>query len=138
VPSAVFGAWARTRLARAARSFSTAVVLDLTDIEQLHDLRLGAKKLRYEIEILACVLPVGVREEAYPILTELQRRLGEINDGAVMRDRLQRLSRSMPANSLDVVLREVDAVLDRSRAELAAWWIPERLARVMREIREAG
>jgi len=135
-----FGDCARARLTRSARRFFATVVPDPADVDQLHALRLRTKKLRYEIEILAGVLPIGVRDEAYPLLSELQDRLGDVNDCAVLSKRLRELARSMsaaiPAGSFDVLLREADAMLARSRAELAAWWTPERAEPLRRMIGE--
>lgn len=125
-----FGAWAQARLTVSARRFFGGDVPDLTDVEQLHDLRLRTKKLRYEIEILAAVSPPGVRTDAYPILTGLQDRLGDVNDCAVAVRRLEELacatslSRGTPA--FDVLVREANDLLSRSRADLSAWWTPLR------------
>ena len=101
-----FGAWARARLARSAERFFTGGSPDLADIDRLHDLRLRTKKLRYEIEILSGVFPESLRAEIYPILSELQDRLGEVNDGAVVLRRLQQLrSLDIHASAADLIRR---------------------------------
>jgi hypothetical protein len=133
-----FGAWAQARLAASARRFFGGDAPELTDVEQLHDLRLRTKKLRYEIEILAAVSPPGVRADAYPILTGLQDRLGEANDCAVAVRRLEELAsatsvpRGTPA--FDVLVREANDSLSRSRADLTAWWTPVRAEQLKRAL----
>jgi CHAD domain-containing protein len=125
-----FDAWAQARLAVAVRRFFGGDAPDLRDVEQLHDLRLRTKKLRYEIEILAAVSPPRLRTDAYPILTGLQDRLGDVNDGTVAVRRLEELAcatsapRGTPA--FDALAREANDLLSRSRADLAAWWTPLR------------
>lgn len=129
-----FGAWAQARLAVSARRFFGSDAPDLTDVEQLHDLRLRTKKLRYEIEILAAVSPPGIRSDAYPILTGLQDRLGEVNDCAVAVRRLEELAGATSFSSgtpaFDVLVGEANDLLSRSRADLTAWWTPLRAERL--------
>ena len=112
----------------------------MTDVERLHDLRRRAKKLRYAIEVLAGALPTGVRTEAHPILSVLQERLGEVNDCAVIRQQLERLrgvmTESQPPTSFDALFREANDLLARSRAELAAWWTPERAEQLRGVLRD--
>lgn len=133
--------WARARLDRSTNRFLTATVPDPDDLAALHELRLRTKKLRYEVEILAGALPPRVRAEAYPILTGLQDRLGEINDGAVLRERLQGISGSgregMQQGVLDTLLCEADALLERARADFAAWWTPGRVEQLRLALRSA-
>lgn len=132
-----FGAWARRRLAAASQRFFAATATDVTDVEQLHALRLRVKKLRYEIEILSCVCPPSVRTGAYPTLTRLQDYLGEVNDWAVTLQRLARLARSAPAAPpFDRVVRDAGDSSARARSELVAWWTPERAERLRSTISE--
>jgi len=122
--------WARARIAQSTRRFLRGSAVDLADLAKLHDFRLRTKRLRYEVELLASVLPTDVRIEAYPVLTELQDRLGAVSDGAVMRERLRDLSTRRPiavsGAGLDLLLCEADRFLEHSLADLAAWWTTER------------
>jgi CHAD domain-containing protein len=138
--ASTFGPWAKARILRSAIRFLDVAIPGSTDVAPLHALRLRTKKLRYEIEILANVLAPAVRADAYPTLSELQDHLGEINDCSVMVERLQALQRSMPGSamvpSIDVLCREVDAMLERSRAQVVAWWTAERAERLRNTIDE--
>jgi CHAD domain-containing protein len=51
-------------------------------MEVLHGLRIAGKKLRYTIELFASVANDSLRQSVYPIVEELQERLGAINDHA--------------------------------------------------------
>jgi phosphohistidine phosphatase SixA/CHAD domain-containing protein len=136
-----FGAWARARLARSTERFFAAEPFELADCERLHDLRLRAKKLRYEIELLAAVLPSRLQAEIHPALTELQDRLGAVNDHASAVRRLRRAADEAPpdaVSSFDLPLREADVMLARSHAELAMWWTPERARQLQRMFAELG
>jgi phosphohistidine phosphatase len=137
-----FGEWAAVRIERSVERFAAVGAADLTDIEQLHALRLRTKKLRYELEIFSSVLPTGARSEAYPILTGLQDRLGEIHDAAVILEQLAGFARfrsdAAMAGSLEELARAGGVLLERACAELALWWTPERLARLMDQIRVRG
>lgn len=137
-----FPGWARTRLARSTLRFQRASAVDLADVARLHDFRLRTKKLRYEVELLASVLPTTVRTEAYPVLMELQERLGEVSDGAVMRKQLHGLSTESPISvseaALALLLREAEAILERSLADLAAWWTTERAEKLVGDLTRAA
>jgi CHAD domain-containing protein len=49
-------------------------------MESLHQLRIAGKRLRYTIELFACVADDLLRQSVYPHVEELQDRLGKIND----------------------------------------------------------
>ena len=69
--SAVWASFERLR--------ATATGMDGADLEQLHDLRIRAKRLRYTLEFLAPVLGAE-REWLVARLVELQDHLGALND----------------------------------------------------------
>lgn len=125
-----FADWARARIAKSTRRFQRDSAVDFADVAALHDFRLRTKKLRYEVELLASVLPTRVRAEAYPVLVELQERLGDVSDSAVIREQLHDLSTERPVSvseaALDPLLREAEVLLEGSLADFAAWWTPER------------
>ena len=84
-----FGDWARERLPLAVDAFFAAVPTDPTDEAALHRFRIRGKELRYVMELLAGAFPDHFRTTLYPTIEALQDRLGEINDLATAKNRLQ-------------------------------------------------
>jgi triphosphatase len=76
------------RLKRRGRSFARL------DVEERHELRIVAKRLRYATEYFACLYP-GRRVDRYiRALGRLQAVLGEMNDGATTARLVQQLAGS--------------------------------------------
>jgi hypothetical protein len=69
--------------------FFDAVPSDLSDESALHQFRIRGKELRYGVELLAGAFPERLRTELYPAVEAMQDRLGEMNDMAVAKARLQ-------------------------------------------------
>lgn len=102
--------------------------LDPDDVQTLHDLRIGAKRLRYVLEITAPLLgpyAVTARKRA----KELQDLLGEIHDCDEMLPRVRALQATLRAAALADALRQAAAAqstdLDPSivaKAPPAAAW----------------
>jgi CHAD domain-containing protein len=84
-----FQEWGPKRLRPLVEQFIVSVPVSKTDEIALHKFRIQGKQLRYAIELLAAVLPSEFRTRHYPLLKELQDRLGEINDIATAEARLQ-------------------------------------------------
>lgn len=84
-------------LAAAGREFHTAAEKDLSDARAMHELRIVAKRLRYTVEVLAGAFDRSFRRELYPLLRELQDKLGQVNDAAVARQRFEQWSIEAPA-----------------------------------------
>ncbi len=57
--------------------------LSALDITALHDIRLHGKRLRYAAEFFAPLFPGGATRRFLRRMTDVQERLGHINDGAV-------------------------------------------------------
>jgi CHAD domain-containing protein len=70
-------------LKKSLRRFFRAAVADLSNDDNLHELRILAKKLRYTMEPLAPAFEPAFRERLYPQVTFLQDFLGRINDHAM-------------------------------------------------------
>jgi len=123
---ASFGRYARRRFRpRLARFFSRADQR-LRTAEEMHDLRIEGKKLRYALEIFAGAFPPGVRESCEEALERLQETLGKFTDHAAAADRFRRWSRDerMAADreTLVELEREEAARADSARKVFAAWW----------------
>jgi CHAD domain-containing protein len=95
----------------------------------LHRFRIAGKNLRYAVELLAGAFPPEFRLDVYPILTNLQERLGLINDLAVARNRLRKRKDRTgdPAELSDLRrrLNDAEAELIEARSAFERWWAPE-------------
>jgi CHAD domain-containing protein len=80
----------------------------------LHRARLALKDYRYELEVLASLLPA--RSEALRVTaTELQAQLGQAHDQHVLSRRVRRLARTAPAK-LGPPLKSLAEALDQQSA----------------------
>jgi CHAD domain-containing protein len=125
-----FGVWAQKRLTKAATSFFAAAPACGCDAEALHQFRIRAKSLRYSLELLAPALGSELREVHYPLVEELQERLGRINDHAGGAERLRHWSAeqrdpSQP-NAFEELARDESERLAAELREFFSWWTPER------------
>ncbi len=125
-------------LRSAAQVFFEAGRGDLCVAENLHEMRIAGKQLRYAMELLAGAFDASFRKELYPLFAEVQERLGAINDLAVAEQRLQEWKDTPSAKGaagsagkhaagqwqavLDVVARDKAAHMDAFRV----WWTSER------------
>jgi CHAD domain-containing protein len=107
-------------------------IADLKDHtpQELHQLRIAGKRLRYSLEIFHGIFPDDMREEIYPQIVELQERLGAINDHATAQALYQSWLGEMPADGLAASVAERVAKehksLQRRRAKFLDWWSAER------------
>ncbi len=95
-------------------------------ITQLHELRIAGKRLRYSIELFHGVFPPEMRGEVYPVVEELQERLGRLNDHATAQVMFQSWLADLPpgqraANLAQRIIAEHDAVVEASR-DFLDWW----------------
>ena len=107
---------ARVVRIRAEEVFEHAAdVLDLDDIERVHDMRVATRRLRAVLEIFA---PCFHRKAHRAVLRDVKRladALGERRDPDVQADGLERYSRAVPA-ALRAGPRELIAELHAERA----------------------
>jgi len=114
-------------------------VLDFTalkqpSLEQLHELRIAGKRLRYSIELFHEVFPTELRTEFYPLVEKLQSRLGKLNDHATAQAMFQSWLSQMPvdghaAELARCVVAEHESA-EQVREEFLAWWTAGRIARL--------
>ena len=120
-----FGAFAAARYEESMARYAAVASVVTTDPAALHELRLAGKKLRYEIELLAAVLPVTVRDDVYAALVERQDRLGVVSDQASVVARLEELvaelDTSHPRDDMLSVVAFERLRLDEACAAAAAW-----------------
>jgi len=126
------GEFAQKALQKASRPVLRMAGMQEPTLEQLHELRIAGKRLRYSIEIFSGALDPNLRTELYPLVEKLQSRLGRMNDHATAQALLQRLLVGMPADSRAAYLARCIAdqyeASQRMRGDFLSWWTPERVA----------
>ena len=127
------------KFAKAALHEASLPVMELTklkqpNLEQLHELRIAGKRLRYSIELFHSVFPQDLQAEFYPLVEKLQSRLGKINDHATAQAMFQRWLSQMPVGShaadlAACIVAEHKAAIEL-REEFLAWWTTKRIAQL--------
>jgi CHAD domain-containing protein len=133
-----FADFARRRFRPLVARFFATADHRLRSAAELHRLRIEGKKLRYAMEIFACVFPVREGVRCADALERLQETLGDFTDHAVAADRLRRWGRSagigMQHHTL-AALHDVEAArADKARKSFAKWWTPARRRRLRRAL----
>jgi CHAD domain-containing protein len=124
-----FGRWAIAHLRIILKRFFEASPSNPNDLTSLHRFRIRGKELRYAMELLAAAFPASFREQPYPVVEELQERLGEIHDHAVAKTRFDKwITRTKSKREIVHVrklLGQERNKLDSLVAEFGTWWTPE-------------
>ncbi len=131
-----FGDWAACRLQAEVEPFFLAAAVDLAVIDHLHQLRIAGKQLRYSLELLGTGLPETLRTHVYPMIRDLQDRLGTINDHATAQQRLQRWIQDSPSK-VERKFLESQCEIEQHRTatlcgEFLEWWNDHREAELRR------
>ena len=126
------GVFAQEALREASRPLQKLARVQNPTVEQLHELRISGKRLRYSIEIFHGVFESKLRTELYPLIENLQSRLGSMNDHATAQALFQSMLVGMSADSRAAFLArcivEQHEAAQRVREEFLRWWTPERVA----------
>lgn len=135
-----FAEFARRAVAEAARGLD-GIDVTTASLDDLHQLRIAAKRLRYSIEIFHSAAGTALRLEVYPQVEELQERLGALNDRAASQSRWQTWLGELPPGGLaafaaSLVVRD-HAAATELREEFLAWWTPQRQASVREQLAAA-
>lgn len=107
----------------------SAGVLDMTDIERVHDMRVATRRLRAALEVFRDAFPAG---ELKPVLRDVKRladALGERRDPDVQLEHFSELREELP----EADRPGIDLLLDRLRADQARG--NEQLAVALAEMR---
>lgn len=109
-----------------------AVARDLENYDNLHQVRIIGKRLRYAMEVFADCFEPAFREVHYPAVEEMQEMLGRANDSHVASQRLvelaERLQRTLPEQwkryrtSIEALLRQQRQQLLAERERFEQWW----------------
>ena len=121
--------WAGSALLPPLQRFVDRSFEDLTDSRALHRMRIAEKRVRYSLEVLGGA-PESPFDDVMPMLADLQKRLGEINDHQSAHSLMLRWR----DRSSDEDLREVFAHLAAFERWLGSyahdkfleWWTPGR------------
>lgn len=131
-----FRSFACRRLRPVVKRFFRAADRRLRKADELHELRIRGKRLRYALEICRPVFAEGAWQPAATGLEKLQETLGGFTDHVAAADRLDRWSSDTTGNRRRLMAR---LSRDERRAARAAreafsdWWKPSRRRRLRRQ-----
>ena len=106
-------------------------VLDMADIERVHDMRVATRRLRAAIEVFRPCFPKGEAKAALREVKALADALGERRDRDVAIDALDAFAAAMPAPDRPGIRSLIDrfaAEQERANAELASYVDEAKLA----------
>lgn len=89
----------RAAMRQAYEPFSQLAHIESPTIDQLHELRIAGKRVRYSLELFDGLWPADVYNKAYGVVERLQKRLGAINDHATAQQLYQKWLGEMPADA---------------------------------------
>jgi CHAD domain-containing protein len=123
-----FDDWAKRRLRKTLKRFWKAAPSGTPGMDRLHLFRIRTKQLRYTIELVSSVFPEAIRTELYPVVEQLQDRLGTLHDHVAALERLRWWSISR-CNSHEVehvleLIEKERTTLDALLSDYRAWWTP--------------
>jgi CHAD domain-containing protein len=125
-----FRDWAVIQLAGVAEKFVAAMPNDASDAAALHQFRIRAKGVRYAIELVFPAFGPELRKQLYPIVEELQERLGHVQDHVTAIARCRNWLADVRNASLHVTLEELMEAETRGLTDAIrdfhAWWTAER------------
>jgi len=114
-------------------------VLDVTDIERVHDMRVATRRLRAALEIFAPCFPEDQHRETLNEVKAVADALGERRDADVTIDALERFSAGLAAPDRPGVaslVAEVRAEQEEANAQLESFVEPPRLAALSERLSE--
>ena len=120
------------RLTGLLKGLERAASVDPEGYEDLHQIRILGKRLRYAMEVFADCFAPAFREELYAAVESMQEILGNANDSHVAAERLlglrARLQALLPAEwkryrpGIEKLLRSHEERLPREREHFEEWW----------------
>jgi CHAD domain-containing protein len=125
-----FRSWATLQLAAAAKVFFDRAPGNGADTAALHQFRIRAKELRYTIELVVAAFGDDLRNDHYPVVEELQERLGKVQDHVTAIAQLSAWADDSQSAERQEVLRDLaeeerDRLID-SIGDFLIWWTDER------------
>ena len=121
--------FARSSMRPVLEAFFGAAESEFSDTDALHEFRIRGKELRYTMEVFAGAFEADFRDELYPLVTEIQEKLGEINDHATALTQLHAWTVDLEEDEQRKLLHLLmDAESDRlaqAQAKFESWWTPD-------------
>ncbi|MEI6255274.1 MAG: CHAD domain-containing protein [Planctomycetota bacterium] len=125
-----FRSFARHRFKPMIMRFFENADRSLRDTDELHEVRIKGKKLRYALEIFAPAFPLVARMRCQKSLEHFQKALGECTDHASAADRFARWARSADAGPnrdlLAALCADENKRAHSARKTFSKWWNPAR------------
>ncbi len=130
----LFHAAAAAGMRTIVTEFFAAAEADLECTQALHEVRLVAKRLRYAMEVFVDAFSPAFREELYPLVEQLQEKLGAVNDHVTAREQyskwLDQDADESQRVALDQLIAQETAALQQATEAFRQWWTPQRAAEV--------
>lgn len=131
-PEPTFVEFACTTFKPMVDKFFADANADLSEVSALHQMRISGKQVRYAMELLSSAFGESIHRELYRVFTEVQERLGTINDHAtaitLYSQWAERASDRAGQTALgDLVVNE-KLMLDQAYHDFLDWWTAERAA----------
>jgi CHAD domain-containing protein len=121
---------AKSALRRLLVPYFAAAGAELRDTEALHAFRIQSKEVRYAMEIFAGAFDDSFRQSLYPLVADLQERLGRINDHVTAQRYLTAWRNETQAEAvqqaLDAGIQLEQQALEASQQDFLTWWTPQR------------
>ena len=141
-PEPTFDAAMEVRLKEAVDCFATAAACKSTDIEDLHQLRIRAKHLRYTLELGEEIPRKTDRANLVAQLKRFQDRLGKLNDLATSQQWFRRLAKRAKKPKQRRQLRDLTRC-DKQKMKsqirkFHRWWAGEDGKRLREALRQFG
>ena len=125
-----FESAARVALQPLVDDFFQSSQIEFSDVAAIHQMRISGKRLRYTMELTAGAFDRFFRKNLYAAFTEVQERLGNINDHAFAALLLELWSGETTDEQEAAVLHQLASLekqLLRAACELLrTWWTPNR------------
>jgi CHAD domain-containing protein len=114
-------------------------VLDTSDIERVHDMRVATRRLRAALEVCEPCFPAKEFKRTLAEVKEIADALGERRDRDVSIDALERFAAEMPApdrRGIESLVEELRAEQEQANEALAPFVTSERLERLQVNLSE--
>jgi len=121
---------ARSSLGELLTPYFQVAESTFADPVELHAFRIASKQVRYAMEVFAGAFDDSFRQQLYPLVADLQDRLGKINDHVTA---LTYLTAWHNETDADAVRQAIEAgmqveqqALDDSQRDFLEWWSAEK------------
>jgi len=116
-------------------------VLDLAEVERVHDMRVATRRLRAALEVFELCFPAKRHRKALKRVKTLADALGERRDRDVAIEFLAKFAGEAPEGDRAAVAALIERLRDEQRGandELAPYVAPKRLKKLRRRLRKLG